>query len=415
MKSNKGSIKDSQYVITGIGITSAVGQGKADFFSAISQGLHNFDIMRRPGRQYETDDAVSEFLGAEIDELKVPEEIHNSTLRTASLSARVGLVTIHEAWHDAELDGMDSERVGLVVGGSNYQQRESFVLQNHYKDRPNFLRPTYGLTFMDSDIVGLCTDYFGIKGLSHTIGGASASGQLAIIQGIHLLESGQLDVCIVLGALMDLSFWECQGFKALGAMGSDQYANQPDKACRPFDQGHDGFIYGENCGALVIERSGEREKSAYAMVEGFGSTMDANRNANPSIEGEAGAIAKALNMASVGAGDVDYVNPHGTGSPLGDAVELSALRACGLEHVMINTTKSIIGHGLSAAGIVEVIATVLQMDGGILHPSRNLTNPIEENWNWVRQSGIAHRINRAITMSMGFGGINTALCIRNIY
>jgi malonyl-ACP decarboxylase len=122
-------------------------------------------------------------------------------------------------------------------------------------------------------------------------------------------------------------------------------------------------------------------------------------------------IRKALAKAGWAAGDVDYVNPHGTGSPLGDEIELQALRICDLSHAYLNATKSIVGHGLTAAGTVEVIATLLQMEAGLLHPTRNLTDPIDPDLHWVREQSLAHPIRNALNLSLGFGGINTALCL----
>jgi malonyl-ACP decarboxylase len=140
--------------------------------------------------------------------------------------------------------------------------------------------------------------------------------------------------------------------------------------------------------------------------------MDGNRNPDPSLEGETRAIQLAMRAAGWSAAHIDYVNPHGTASILGDETELRALAASKLQGAYINATKSLIGHGLSAAGTVEVIATVLQMQSGRLHPSRNLENPIDPDFNWVRQESVNHRIERALTLSMGFGGINTALCLQ---
>jgi malonyl-ACP decarboxylase len=253
---------------------------------------------------------------------------------------------------------------------------------------------------------------FGIRGLAYTVGGASASGQLAIIQAAQAVLAGHVDVCIALGALMDLSHWECQGLRALGAMGSDRFANDPASACRPFDRRHDGFIYGESCGAMVIEGgagSAHRGVRPYAALRGWGLSMDGNRNPDPSVEGEIRVIGQALRSAEFTASQVDYVNPHGTGSVIGDEVELRALRACALTHAHLNATKSLIGHGLSAAGTVEAIITLLQMRLGQLHPTRNLEDPIDPEFRWVKEP-LGHQIERALTLSMGFGGINTALC-----
>jgi malonyl-ACP decarboxylase len=409
-------------VVSGIGITSAIGQGQAAFSEALLAGRHRFDVMQRRGRQRPADemdamgaDAPLPFLGAEIGALAMPETVSRSLLRTASWSAQVALATLHEAWHDAALELVAPERIGLVVGGSNVQQRELVLAQDTYRQRTTFLRPTYGMSFLDTDICGLCTEVFGIRGFARTVGGASASGQVAVIEALEAVASGRVDVCIAIGALMDLSYWECQGLRSLGAMGSDRYADHPGLACRPFDQERDGFIFGENCGALVIERVSScerRQRTPYARASGWAVSMDAHRNPNPSVEGEVGAIKAAMKQAALAPADVDYINPHGTGSGIGDTTELESLRRCELGHAWINASKSVMGHGLSAAGAVELIAVMLQMKAGRLHPTNNLVTPIETGFNWVRAAPVTHRIDNAINLSMGFGGINTALCLQ---
>ena len=138
--------------------------------------------------------------------------------------------------------------------------------------------------------------------------------------------------------------------------------------------------------------------------------MDANRDPSPSLEGEVRAIRTALASAHWTASGVEYINPHGSGSVLGDSTELQALHECGLRHARINATKSLVGHGLTAAGTVEVIATLLQMQAGRLHPTRNLDQPIDPDFAWVNGSTSEHRFSNALTLSIGFGGVNTALC-----
>jgi len=402
-------------VVSGIGVTSAIGQGQAAFTRALLDGRHRFDQLRRPGRQVPGADEGPPFIGAEIDGLAMPGSIEPGLLRTASWSAQVALATLHEAWHDAALDRIAPERIGLIVGGSNVQQRELVAVHDTYRGRAAYLRPTYGLSFMDSDLCGLCTQQFGIRGLAFTVGGASASGQVAVIEAIHAVASGRVDACIAVGALMDLSYWECQGLRALGAMGSDRHAADPGNACRPFDRDRDGFIFGEACGAIVVEKrdtARRLERAPYARLAGWAMRMDANRNPNPSADGEIAAIQGALAGAGLAPRDIDYVNPHGTGSPLGDTTELDTLRRCGLRHAWINTTKSVTGHGLSAAGAVELIAVMLQMKAGRLHPTRNLETPIDPGFQWVGPEAVAHRIDNAINLSMGFGGVNTAICLQ---
>lgn len=404
--------KPTDLFMTGLGITSSIGQGVENFTAAMFEGRQNFAVMQRPGRQHD-----SSFIGAEITDLSCPESIPAKMWRSASFAGQVAMVTLQEAWEDAKLGLADPKRIGLVIGGSNLQQRNWIELYERYRDKVSFVPPSYGVSFLDSDLCGLCTEQFGIQGLAYTVGGASASGKVAVIQAIQAVQSGQVDICIAMGALMDLSYWECQALRSLGAMGTDRYVHDPAMACRPFDQGRDGFIYGENCGVIVIERAETaevRQATRYAKVSGWAMGMDANRNPNPSYEGETRVIRQALEHAGLSAADIDYVNPHGTGSPAGDDVELRALRDCGLAHAHMNATKSLIGHGLSAAGTVELIATVLQMRGSRLHPTRNLINPIDPLFRWVQEKDIFCGINHAISLSMGFGGMNTAICLQKI-
>lgn len=412
--------RQPEIVVTGLGVTSAIGQGKSDFIANLLDGQHRFGVMQRPGRQASngslgSDSPTTQFLGAEIAELVMPACIPAGALRTASLSARVAIATLHEAWNEARLNDLDPTRLGLIIGGSNFQQREIVQTHESYKGRSQFLRPTYGMSFMDSDLCGLCSELFGVHGLAYTVGGASASGQLAVLQAIQAVRSGQVDVCIAMGALMDLSFWECTGLRSIGAMGTDRYASDPELACRPFDRDRDGFIFGESCGALIIESqdsASRRGVDSYARLSGGAISMDGNRNPNPSLNGEIRAIKEALQQAGLASNQIDYINPHGTGSSIGDEIELQALKDCSLTEANINATKSIIGHGLTAAGSVEIVAILLQMQKGQLHPTRNLENPMDTSFNWVGGKSRPHSIRNALNLSMGFGGINTAVCIQ---
>ncbi|MCB2360143.1 beta-ketoacyl synthase N-terminal-like domain-containing protein [Clostridium estertheticum] len=401
----------SDFVITGLGITSAIGQGKKNFLAALMNGCNYFDFMKRPGRQ----NLDSQFIGAEIESLNFADTFSKRLLRTASFSSQVALVTLNEAWEEAKLASVDPRRIGLIIGGSNIQQREIMQTYEKYKDCPHHIRPNYAISFLDSDLCGICTEHFKIKGFAYTVGGASASGQLAILKGIEALESGQVDICIVIGALMDLSYMEFQALRAIGAMGSDMYFDKPEIACRPFDKNHNGFIYGENCGAVIIEKKEhamERDITPYATISGWAINMDGNRQPNPSFEGEVLAIKETLEKAGLRAEDIDYINPHGSGSILGDETELKAIKYCGLSHAYINSTKSITGHGLTAAGIVEFITTILQIKESQLHPTRNLENPIDESFNWIKNEPVYVDIKNALNLSIGFGGMNTVSCLK---
>src|SRR5260370_18360021 len=224
------NLMPAKSVVTGMGVISAIGQGKAAFVAALLDGKTAFDTMRRPGRQLD-----SAYIGAEIRDMVVPLGIARQTLLGASLSAQAALVVLQEAWTEARLSDVDPRRIGLIVGGSNIQQRELVLIHEGYRDRSIFLPPTYRLSFIDSDLCGFCTAQFGIRGSALTARGASASAQLAITQAAQAVLADQVDVCIALGALMDLSHWECRGLRALGAMGSDRYANEPAQCTHRLD------------------------------------------------------------------------------------------------------------------------------------------------------------------------------------
>lgn len=401
-------IRNQPIAITGLGITSAIGQGRAAFIDALLNARSAFGFLRRDGRHFDD----TRFLGAEINAISYPEAFAKSSLRGVSLSAKIALATLNEAWHDARLDDVEPARIGLLVAGSNLQQRELHLTRERYRDSPHFLTPSYAMAFMDTDIVGLCSQHFPVQGFSASLGGASASGQMAIVQGMQNINSGLVDACIVVAPVMDISYWECQGFRSIGAMGSNRFANEPELACRPFEQHRDGFIFGESCGVLVLEKAATTTRvPEYARVAGWGVAIDGNRKPNASVAGEVRAIATSLASAGISAKDIDYINPHGSGSVTGDEIEIQALLASGVTQAAINATKSIIGHGLSAAGLVEVIATVLQMNAGQLHPMRNFEQPINNDCNWLGSEPLTRKVNTALTLSMGFGGINSALCL----
>ena len=373
-------------------------------------GDHAFRIMTKPGRQT----GNSQFLGAEIDDLTLPSWCDAKLMRSVFWPVKVMLTTLAEAWDDANLNDVDPKRIGLIIGGTNFQQRDLTLLQKRHWDKPEFVKPAYGLQFMDTDAVGACTQQFPIRGMAYTAGAASASGQTAVILAAQAVRSGSVDVCIAVGAPMDLSHWECQGFRALGAMGSDRFAAEPNLASRPFDAARDGFIYGEACAAIVVEASSLRTfQKRYARILGWAVNYDGNRNPNSTVEGEIRAIRDALQAAGLAASEIEYVNTHGSGSGLGDQNEVLALRQSGLEGAYLNATKSLLGHGLSAAGAVEIAVTALQFEGGFLHVCRNLVDPIDRSLRWVTQDTKSNRVETAMSLSFGFGGINSAICLRN--
>ena len=399
--------------ITGMGIITSVGQTIADFQSALLAGKTQFGYLKRPGRK-----GSNLFIGAELPDInaqsKIPE--YSGLLRSASWSTQIATMAVSEAWQDAKLSSyqFNPERIGIIIGGSNFQQRYQQQIWERYQSRPQFLRPTYGITLWDTDLMGLLSECFQIKGEGYSVGGASASGAISIIHAARQIQMGITDISIAVAPLFDISQWECQGLMNLGAMGSERFSTNPNLACRPFDKDHDGFIYGEGCGVVVLEKAAhaqQRGVNSYGELIGWSHILDGERSPKPSQKGEERAINTALTMAKLQPEQIDYVNTHGTSSPIGDKTEVAALKCVGLSHCLINATKSLTGHCVTAAGIVEFIATLLQMKTGFCHPTHNLLNPVDTTLNWVRQTAVEAQINYAISNSFAFGGINAALVI----
>lgn len=403
-------LADTSVVISGLGVVSPIGLGVENFWSALLSGSSRFSTLKRDGR------GEQRFIGAELADFSAPSLLTEHRIRGALFSAQVAVEALSQAWSSADLNAVDSTEVGLVVGGSNLSQREQALLFAQYQDRPAFVRPSHAVSFLDTDICGICTQVFGIHAQALTVGAASASGQLALIQAYNAVKCGQVQTCIAMGALQDIGELQLQAFQSLGAMAPKDGFATANEASRPFDQRRQGFVYGENCAAIVIETLASAQRRAIkplAQIAGTGVVIDGNRATNPSEQGELGVIKQALSEAGWSAKHIDYVNPHGTGSIIGDQTELSALKKAGLEHALINTTKSITGHGLSGAGTVELLATTLQLHHQRLHPSLNLQQPIGE-FCWVKEKALDADVQRALSLSMGFGGINTAVCLERI-
>jgi len=398
--------------ITGMGIVTPIGQGVTPFREALLSGKTEFGYLQRPGRE----NPSKPFIGAELPEVDVrclfPQ--YSGLLRSVTWTSQIAMVAVAEAWENAKLTQVNPERIGLVIGGSNLQQRHQQQTWQRYQSRPEFIRPTYGMTVWDTDILGLLSQCFQIQGEGYSVGGASASGAVAIIHAARQIVTGATDISIVVGSLFDISAYECQGLMNLGAMGSDRFGDSPDMACRPFDQDHDGFIYGEGCGVLVLEKANHAQARgvvSQGKLLGWGLNLDGNRSPEPSQTGEERAMQGALAMADFQPEQIDYVNTHGTSSPLGDRTEVATLKSVGLNHCLVNATKSLTGHCLTAAGVVEAIATLLQMNSSFCHPTKNLVNPIDDTLNWVKETAVEAEIKYAISNSFAFGGINTALLL----
>ncbi|MCB9298321.1 MAG: polyketide beta-ketoacyl:ACP synthase [Lewinellaceae bacterium] len=411
--------------VTGMGVITPAGVGKGPFGDALKAGRSNFRALalEQGGQRFQYPAGLVDGFNFReaISRLSISPELAAKCqrMRNLSKSASFGLFCALEAWADAGLEeaSPDMERVAIVSAGSNTQQAGLLAIQEKYREKLQFMPPTYGLNFFDTDLVGAISEILGVRGEGHSLGAASASGNMAIIQGCRLIQSGEYGLVLVVAPLMDLSIFEYQGFTSLGAMAELRAGDLPDAICRPFDEAHRGFVHGQSAGCLILEsaeHAARRGQESCGHIIGYGVNMDANRNPNPSAAGERKAMAAAMASAGLSPEDIQYVNTHGTASPTGDQIEAEALLMAGLKGVKANSTKSLTGHGLSAAGLVECIATLIQMQEGFLHPNLNLQHPINDQINWIGPQAQKAEITYALSNSFAFGGLNTSIIINAI-
>jgi malonyl-ACP decarboxylase len=409
--------------ITGMGVLTPIGRGVEELTRALKKGQGNFiPVSFRRGEQSFT------YPAAIAGDFNFQEEIGNMALdagiiaklkgfRNLSKSARHGLYCAAAAWLQAGLGiEYNTLKTAIVCSGTNTQQNTLQEVKDKYDSKLHFLSSTYGFNYLDTDLVGVLSESFGVKGEGYTTGAASASGNMAIIQAVRLINSGEYDVVLVVAPTMELSIFEYQGFTALGAMANMNNEVDIQRICNPFDESHCGFVYGESAGALILEsgkHARERNVKVLAEVVAYGTAMDANRNPNPSVEGEARAMQNALDMAGISMQDIGYINTHGTGSVIGDETEINAILSIGGTNIMANATKGLIGHAISAAGVVEAIAGIIQMNDGFLHPNPHLKNPISNQLSWVPEKSIPANFEYQMSNGFGFGGINTSLIIKH--
>lgn len=322
-----------------------------------------------------------------------------------------------EAWALAGLTAApDPERAGIVVAAQNATTGQQYRLHEKFRNSPEWLSPAWGVGFMDSFPLGIASEALGLLGEGMTVGGASASGNLALIQAARMIRGGDADLCLVIAPPADLSPMEYQALSSLGAIGGHSFAGEPDRACRPFDRAAEGFIPGAAAAAVVLEAgeaAARRGAAPRAILAGGAAALSGNGHTVPDGAAELRAMELALRRAGLEPAEVDAVSAHATSTPLGDRTEAEALDALfGPRRVAVNAPKGLLGHGLWSAGLVEAVAAILQMEGGFLHPNRNLDDPVTDRLDLVGAGPRDAAIGAMLSNSFGFGGIHTAVVIR---
>ncbi|MQA07908.1 MAG: polyketide beta-ketoacyl:ACP synthase [Pseudonocardiaceae bacterium] len=347
-----------------------------------------------------------------------------SRLRTllprASRSARYSVLAAVEACAQAKVDAIaDRRRVSLVVAGSNFTQALSFAMSERFRKDPCYVSPRYAQQFWDTDALGVLSEVLDVRGEGSTVGGASAAGNIGLIQGMRLIRSGATDICVVVAGLQDLSGVERMALANAGAL-MDAHSVDPRTCNRPFDSEHAGLVLSEGTGAIVLERTAsavERGAEVLAFLVDGVSALDGSHLPQPSRDGEEYVMREVLRRGAVDIDEVDLVSAHATGTPLGDETEAAAIDAVlrsGSRRQWVNATKSLLGHCLGSAAMLEAIACVLQIRGEYVHPNINLTQPITEELRFAPSRKTDATVRCVLSNAFGFAGVNAALLLRAV-
>lgn len=327
--------------------------------------------------------------------------------------------TLLAVWEAVATSGVlnieNRRRVSVIVAGSNLFQGYTGSVYEKFTSRERFTVPRHALQYMDTYLMSLISEIFDVKGEGFSVGGASASGNVAITKGYQLIAAGVSDACIIVGSPLNWSEFEFMAFENLGAFGGKDKTTDPQSVCRPFDKNHDGFIPAQGAACIVLEKK-SKDSDKYALGELCSAVtfIDGSSGSSPNFDGESDTITAAVETAGIEFCDIGYINAHGTSTPLGDITELDAINyVFGKRnlHPLVNSTKSLIGHCLNSAGIAEAIAVILQMNAGFIHGNRNLNDPINDAVYLVGKDAVNLNFNYALSNSFGFGGINSSVVI----
>ncbi len=387
-------------VVTGMGCTCCNGENVNDTFLNTVNGKVGFKKLSKVNT-----DGCYTMVGAEIDNFefhsKIREELNNTTM--------MALKACIEAIEDSQLNicELDKSRIGIAIGScmGGMNSRET-VLRKIDKGKEIFKSDIDKISIRN--IAEKISEYFEICGPVESIADACASSNISIAYGCDLIKRGNVDVMIVGGADA-LSNTQFSGFHALKALSSNE--------CSPFSKS-DGLTLGEGAGIIIVEsleHANKRNAKMYCEVLGYGTTSDAYHVTSPEPSGETQlkAMESALNMSKLNASDIDYVNAHGTGTYLNDTTEkrcYEKLFAKKLNSIKISSTKSMIGHCLGAAGILEAIISIKSMENNVLPPTMNFDkNNQNYNMDFIPNKFIKYNTNNIMSNSLAFGGVNSSV------
>jgi 3-oxoacyl-[acyl-carrier-protein] synthase II len=408
-------------VITGIGVVSPIGNNVNDFWQNLVAGKSGIDTIS----SFDPDKyGLTVKIAAEVKNFNPEDYFDKKDAQKLSDFIKFAYAAAMEAIKDANLENanIDKDRVGVIVGTGIgglkdiEEQHETLNEKGARRVSPFFI--PYGIANMASGVIAI---KYGFRGPNYCVVSACATGNHSIGDAFRIIQKGDADIMIAGGTESAITPLGIAGFASMKALSTRN--DEPQKASRPFDKDRDGFVMGEGAGILILEEyehAKKRGAKIYAEIKGYAATDDAFHVTAPCSDGEGAAMCMrlALKDASLNPEDIDYINAHGTSTPLNDKIETLAIKKVFKDHaykLKISSNKSMIGHLLGAASAVEAVASVKTIETGTIPPTINLENPDPEcDLDYVPNKAIQYDVRNVLSNSFGFGGTNACIILSKV-
>lgn len=406
----------NRVVITGVGALTPIGNSVDEMWANLLAGRHGFSLGSWfPGQ---TEDENVKALVKDFDELRYMEK---KELRRNDLFTQYAVFSAMEALKDSGTDfkDVDPYTLGVIVGSGlgGILTLESEIEAYYHKgnNKVNVFTVPKMIPNMAAGVIAIRT---GFKGGNHATVSACASGTHAVGEAFHAIKNGYMTAAIAGGTEACTTGFAFAGFNNMHAI---TRTTDVDRASIPFDKERSGFVLGEGSGMLVLEELEHalaRGAKIYAEIGGYGATCDAHHETAPDPDGSGSAKAMefAVKEAGLQTADIGYINAHGTSTPINDRTETAAIKRLFGDHaknIAVNSTKSMTGHMLGAAGAVEAIVTALSLKNGIVHQTLGYKVADEDcDLDYVAEGARKADIKAALSNSLGFGGHNACLCLK---
>lgn len=410
-------MSDRRVVVTGIGALTPIGKTAPEFWNGLVSGTSG----ARPIEHFDTTDFPTKF-AAQLDNYEESDYFDRKEARRMDRVCQYALIAAEEALEDSalNLDEIDKDRVAVIAGtgiGGMVTFYEQSIEFHEYG--PRGVSPFFIPMLIPDMVPGQISIKWGFKGPNFCAVSACATGSHNIGLAYDSIRQGQCEIAVSGGSEAPVSKIGVAGFNAMRAMSTRN--DSPETASRPFDKNRDGFVLGEGAGMLILEEyehAKARGARIYAEIAGYGFSADAHHITAPDPDGEGVILAlnRAMDAAGITPEDVDHVNMHGTSTPLGDIAETNSLKKVFGDHaydINFNSTKSMTGHTLGAAGAIESLATLLAIYHGTIPPTINFETPDPDcDLNYTFNEAEVRDIDYALNNAFGFGGHNTTLVFK---